>query len=196
MTLQLTVRLFSACSCSREGSTSEICDQRTGQCSCRQRFIGRQCDRCQVSQIWQMLGQLHMSGHSDCLSDRSSVMDVRSVRCYIHGQWNFFSVVLFSGRGIATTPFWCHPKSIMRTVWSDANLPIFLSLGVFIDGCNAFVGICVCRCSWTGQLPNYKLITTVAFMNDGVFRLFVRTVMCDFCVSNCVLITCWVFPYK
>ena len=96
MTLQLTVRLFSACSCSREGSTSEICDQRTGQCSCRQRFIGRQCDRCQVSQIRQLLGQFHMSGHSDSLPDQSSVMDVRLVRCYIHGPWIIF-LLLFSG---------------------------------------------------------------------------------------------------
>ena len=43
-----------------------------------------------------MLGQLHMSGHSDNLPDQSSVMDVRLVRCYIHEPW-IILLLLFSG---------------------------------------------------------------------------------------------------
>ncbi|KAK7503934.1 hypothetical protein BaRGS_00004666, partial [Batillaria attramentaria] len=35
------------CDCSVQGSSTSQCDQRTGQCYCRSRFTGRQCDRCE-----------------------------------------------------------------------------------------------------------------------------------------------------
>lgn len=37
-----------SCACDPEGSTSDVCDQRSGQCQCRPQFVGRQCDRCQT----------------------------------------------------------------------------------------------------------------------------------------------------
>ncbi|XP_076462895.1 laminin subunit alpha-2-like isoform X2 [Babylonia areolata] len=35
------------CECNPRGSYSNTCDQRTGQCSCHPRLLGRQCDRCE-----------------------------------------------------------------------------------------------------------------------------------------------------
>lgn len=35
-----------ACDCDPSGSTAELCDQRSGQCSCRDGVTGRQCDKC------------------------------------------------------------------------------------------------------------------------------------------------------
>ena len=36
------------CRCHKEGSASEQCDVETGQCQCKERFIGKHCDRCKV----------------------------------------------------------------------------------------------------------------------------------------------------
>lgn len=38
-----------ACHCHINGSFSEICDSRTGQCKCKANVIGRRCDICKVS---------------------------------------------------------------------------------------------------------------------------------------------------
>lgn len=173
----------------------------------------------QLSSAFHWTSVRQVSGQSDT-ADAGPVTPVRSFRscvrsvqcdgCEVSEMLHTWAVELSSvvsfffggGEVLWQAPFWYHPRSIMRTVWSDANHTNLLVLfwGVFIDGCNAYVGICACRCSWIGQLSNYKLITTVAFiyefMNDGVFHLFVRTVMCDLCVNYRVLITCWVFPYK
>lgn len=47
----LTAPPFSsaACHCHINGSFSEICDSRTGQCECKANVIGRRCDVCKVS---------------------------------------------------------------------------------------------------------------------------------------------------
>ncbi|KAJ8270754.1 hypothetical protein GJAV_G00118850 [Gymnothorax javanicus] len=37
------------CHCHKNGSLSEVCDQSTGQCQCRQHVVGRQCDECMPS---------------------------------------------------------------------------------------------------------------------------------------------------
>ena len=34
------------CNCAKEGSTSEYCDQNTGQCTCKDNFEGLKCDKC------------------------------------------------------------------------------------------------------------------------------------------------------
>ena len=40
--------MMTACQCDLDGSRSDMCDIRTGQCVCRPRFVGQQCDSCQV----------------------------------------------------------------------------------------------------------------------------------------------------
>ncbi|GFS17903.1 laminin subunit alpha, partial [Elysia marginata] len=35
------------CQCSQFGATDQNCDPNTGQCTCRRRYIGRKCDKCQ-----------------------------------------------------------------------------------------------------------------------------------------------------
>lgn len=45
--------LFAACRCNANGSFSEICHARTGQCECRPNVQGRRCDECKVrSRSW------------------------------------------------------------------------------------------------------------------------------------------------
>ena len=36
------------CGCSKEGSTSLICDKSNGQCQCKPNVINRQCDKCEI----------------------------------------------------------------------------------------------------------------------------------------------------
>lgn len=51
----MTYRYFfifvTACGCSPEGSLSSLCDTVNGQCQCKPNVIGRQCDRCLVSNL-------------------------------------------------------------------------------------------------------------------------------------------------
>ena len=39
---------LSACDCNPFGSLSERCDELTGQCPCKEKYIGRTCSRCKV----------------------------------------------------------------------------------------------------------------------------------------------------
>lgn len=39
-----------ACECDPIGSESKRCDPTTGQCVCKERFVGRTCDQCEVRQ--------------------------------------------------------------------------------------------------------------------------------------------------
>ena len=47
--MQLLWTLFLACDCHTVGSTDELCDSVTGQCSCEANVVGRDCSRCQVN---------------------------------------------------------------------------------------------------------------------------------------------------
>ena len=40
-----------ACDCLIEGSTSTICDKKTGQCQCKPNVVGLKCDKCPG--VWQ-----------------------------------------------------------------------------------------------------------------------------------------------
>ena len=40
-----------ACDCLREGSTSTVCDKKTGQCQCKPNVVGLKCDKCPG--VWQ-----------------------------------------------------------------------------------------------------------------------------------------------
>ena len=39
---------LSACNCNQFGSSSEKCDPLTGQCPCKEKYVGRTCSRCKV----------------------------------------------------------------------------------------------------------------------------------------------------
>lgn len=43
---RLCFRCFPACECHPQGSLSALCDQVTGQCSCRREVDGQRCSRC------------------------------------------------------------------------------------------------------------------------------------------------------
>ena len=40
-----------ACSCNKYGSRSEKCDELTGQCPCKEKYVGRTCSRCEVNAL-------------------------------------------------------------------------------------------------------------------------------------------------
>uniref|UniRef100_A0A672UU06 Laminin subunit alpha-2 n=1 Tax=Strigops habroptila TaxID=2489341 RepID=A0A672UU06_STRHB len=48
----LDARNCQPCHCHINGSFSEICDSRTGQCKCKANVIGRRCDVCKPSYFW------------------------------------------------------------------------------------------------------------------------------------------------
>ncbi|XP_065689371.2 laminin subunit alpha-2 isoform X1 [Patagioenas fasciata] len=48
----LDARNCQPCHCHINGSFSEICDSRTGQCECKANVIGRRCDVCKPSYFW------------------------------------------------------------------------------------------------------------------------------------------------
>ncbi|XP_074675247.1 laminin subunit alpha-2 isoform X2 [Strix aluco] len=48
----LDARNCQPCHCHINGSFSEICDSRTGQCECKANVIGRRCDTCKPSYFW------------------------------------------------------------------------------------------------------------------------------------------------
>ena len=48
--------LFSACTCSNDGATSQKCDSISGSCNCKEGFKGKRCDECQE----------HWFGFPDC----------------------------------------------------------------------------------------------------------------------------------
>ena len=39
--------IFAACNCSMEGAFSNVCNNMTGYCNCRQYVTGKSCDRCE-----------------------------------------------------------------------------------------------------------------------------------------------------
>ena len=45
----LLIYVFTACQCQEEGSISNICDDRTGQCRCKPNYVGQNCERCAPS---------------------------------------------------------------------------------------------------------------------------------------------------
>ena len=48
MCLKHVTTFSSVCDCDSHGSTSDDCDQTSGQCQCKEHYVGRQCDRCEV----------------------------------------------------------------------------------------------------------------------------------------------------
>lgn len=48
MKLKIFVMNWTECRCYSQGSASNQCDLETGQCQCRDRFVGKHCNRCRV----------------------------------------------------------------------------------------------------------------------------------------------------
>ncbi|XP_039180622.1 laminin subunit alpha-2 isoform X7 [Crotalus tigris] len=48
----LDVKKCQPCSCNINGSFSEVCDSKTGQCHCKPNVLGRQCNQCKSTYFW------------------------------------------------------------------------------------------------------------------------------------------------
>ncbi|KAG9347470.1 hypothetical protein JZ751_005037 [Albula glossodonta] len=67
------------CMCHSNGSISEVCDQQTGQCQCRQHVVGRQCDECMPNCWWDAEQQV-------CKPCACSPVGAMSQRCDLEGR--------------------------------------------------------------------------------------------------------------
>ncbi|KAJ8385914.1 hypothetical protein AAFF_G00178760 [Aldrovandia affinis] len=67
------------CQCHSNGSMSEVCDQATGQCQCRQHVVGRQCDECMPNCWWDAALQV-------CKPCSCSSLGAMSQRCDLEGR--------------------------------------------------------------------------------------------------------------
>lgn len=47
-----------ACQCHTNGSVSEVCNQETGECHCKENVLGQKCDKCRVSVKFSLLTSL------------------------------------------------------------------------------------------------------------------------------------------
>ncbi|XP_036405402.1 laminin subunit alpha-2 isoform X1 [Megalops cyprinoides] len=67
------------CMCHSNGSMSEVCNQQTGQCQCRQHVVGRQCDECMPNCWWDAEQQV-------CKPCACSPVGSMSQRCDLEGR--------------------------------------------------------------------------------------------------------------
>ncbi|XP_062428549.1 laminin subunit alpha-2 isoform X4 [Rhea pennata] len=75
----LDARNCQPCRCNINGSFSEICDSRTGQCECKANVIGRRCDMCKPSYFWAPAKQF-------CVPCGCSAVGSMSLRCDMSGR--------------------------------------------------------------------------------------------------------------
>nr|XP_023652916.1 laminin subunit alpha-2 isoform X2 [Paramormyrops kingsleyae] len=67
------------CQCHGNGSLSEVCHHETGQCSCKEHVIGRQCDKCVPNCWWD-------AGRQVCRPCSCSPVGAMSRRCDLEGR--------------------------------------------------------------------------------------------------------------
>ncbi|XP_068533568.1 laminin subunit alpha-2 isoform X1 [Anas acuta] len=75
----LDARNCQPCQCHINGSISEICDSKTGQCECKANVIGRRCDMCKPSYFW-------APEKLFCISCGCSALGSMSLQCDMSGR--------------------------------------------------------------------------------------------------------------
>ncbi|XP_052025259.1 LOW QUALITY PROTEIN: laminin subunit alpha-2 [Apodemus sylvaticus] len=130
------------CRCNINGSFSEICDSRTGQCECRPNVQGRQCDECKPETFGLQLGR-------GCLPCNCNSFGSKSFDCEASGQC------------------WCQPgvtgKKCDRCAHGYFNFQeggcIACDCSHLGNNCDPKTGQCICPPNTTGEkcsecLPN------------------------------------------
>uniref|UniRef100_A0AAV2KC57 Uncharacterized protein n=1 Tax=Knipowitschia caucasica TaxID=637954 RepID=A0AAV2KC57_KNICA len=74
----VTAKNCQPCQCHTNGSQSDVCEQQTGQCKCRENVIGRQCDQCVPGLWWD-------PDTEDCVPCRCSLLGSLSQFCDADG---------------------------------------------------------------------------------------------------------------
>nr|XP_004550571.2 laminin subunit alpha-2 isoform X4 [Maylandia zebra] len=67
------------CQCHTNGSVSEVCNQETGECHCKENVLGQKCDKCRPNSWWD-------AEHQECMPCRCSPYGSISQRCDVEGR--------------------------------------------------------------------------------------------------------------
>ena len=73
--------LHAACGCDSDGSSDNLCDQSTGQCSCRPNVSGLKCDSCSPGHYNIQSGAGCLPCQCDPTGSESNMCDVQSGEC-------------------------------------------------------------------------------------------------------------------
>uniref|UniRef100_A0A669EDF2 Laminin subunit alpha-2 n=1 Tax=Oreochromis niloticus TaxID=8128 RepID=A0A669EDF2_ORENI len=74
-----------SCQCHTNGSISEVCNQETGECRCKENVLGQKCDKCRVSVKFSILTSLHQ-GCGTCIPCHCNSYGSKSFDCDENGQ--------------------------------------------------------------------------------------------------------------
>ncbi|XP_075996367.1 laminin subunit beta-3 isoform X2 [Genypterus blacodes] len=128
----------SKCSCSPDGSVSELCDKLTGQCRCRPHFQGVTCDLCAGGYWRPLLSKSCQSCGCDPTNSLSDACDQWSGQCQCKSG--------FGGRTCGECPdkMYGNPLSGCRPCRCEVE-------GTLPGGCDQRTGACLCRPGVTGK---------------------------------------------
>uniref|UniRef100_A0A673A471 Laminin, beta 3 n=1 Tax=Sphaeramia orbicularis TaxID=375764 RepID=A0A673A471_9TELE len=127
----------SKCSCSPDGSLSDVCDPVTGQCLCRPHFHGRTCNTC-AKGFWKPIGSTHCKACGcDATNSLSDACDQSSGQCQCRPG--------FGGRTCAGCADGAFGDPLIGCQLCRCNLE-----GTIPEVCDKLTGACQCRPGVTG----------------------------------------------
>lgn len=127
----------SKCSCSPDGSLSDVCDPVTGQCPCRTHFHGRTCDAC-AKGFWKPIGSTRCEACGcDATNSLSDACDQSSGQCQCRPG--------FGGRTCAGCADGAFGDPLIGCQLCRCNPD-----GTVPEVCDKLTGACLCRPGVTG----------------------------------------------